>query len=142
MSPSFPSFRKRGGGVELAGRPRPSSGSLPPSSGLLEEALRSFLGLTGAAHTAQSGARRLTLTQLNTRTIEGSDWYVWLGEGGPCGEDGKPLLLNQAFSAAYGDLDDALFVAVTPASTPDQPPASSDRTPQERGSSSMQDGGA
>ena len=40
----------------------------------------------------------LTHSQPEVRPIGGSDWYVWLGEGGPCG-GGKPRLLGQQYSA-------------------------------------------
>ena len=39
----------------------------------------------------------LTHSQPEVRAIGGSDWYVWLGEGGPCW-GGKPRLLGQQYS--------------------------------------------
>ena len=41
----------------------------------------------------------VTLSPPDIRSIDGADWYVWLGEGGACDADGTPLLLDQQFSA-------------------------------------------
>ena len=43
-----------------------------------------------------------TLSPPEIRSFDGADWYVWLGEGGACGQDGKPLLIDKAFSATWG----------------------------------------
>ena len=62
----------------------------------------------------------LTLSPPEIRSIAGSDWYVWLGEGGLCGEDRRPMLLNQLVTATYGRHE--LTVGIAAASTPDDSP--------------------
>ena len=83
-----------------------------------EAALRAILAAAARTCAVEAEEKQpLQLSPPGVRTFQGEDWYVWLGEGGQCDGDGRPILINQQFSCEYGDHH--LIVGVGPAAAPD-----------------------
>ena len=97
-------------------------GLLPPD--VAEEALRAILAHARSQLLSASGTERkpLTLSALELRSIAGADFYVWQGEGGPCDEEGRPLLLGRLLESGWKWFD-YLIVGIDPAAVPDEPAA-------------------